>query len=89
MNYQIHFPDDFDEHAAEIEASGRVELSVSVGGQPYAIACYDPVRLAQEITQALSTGHPFAEHRIVVVPLLIRPAIEATVAQLIEREFFH
>lgn len=88
MSYQIHFPDDFVDDVGDTAGGGYLALRVSVGHQDHLLAVYDPVRLAQEITQALSSGHPFAEHHIVVVPLLIRPAIEAAVLQLIEREFF-
>lgn len=85
MSDLLRFPDNFDDHAWEVEAKGWFSgASLIVAGKVYPLNFYDPVRLSQEITSEHSRGFAFHEPNLVVVPAVTRRAMEDAAQRLID-----
>lgn len=85
---QVAYPASMDDYDwAMTEAKGWIEIAVrSIEGDT-AITFYDPVRLAQEVNNAMTGRGYFAESTIVVVPAVTREAIEAVIARMARSGF--
>jgi hypothetical protein len=85
---QVVYPALMDDHDwAMTEAKGWIEIAVrSIEGEK-AITFYDPVRLAQQVADAMTGSGYFAESTVVVVPTVTREAIEAVIARMAESGF--
>ncbi len=82
MDYSLEFPSYYEDAAAEIEAKGFFEhATITVGARRLRPVFYDPIRLRQEIDDAIAQGL-FAEPGIVVVPSATRAEIERAVESL-------
>jgi hypothetical protein len=85
MSYKVVLPSDFDDHVWEIEAKGWfAAASVEFDGLVIDLSFYDPTRLMQDIELTLSTNRIFFEKNIVVVTIVNRDSIEASVKFLHE-----
>jgi hypothetical protein len=82
MAYEIHFEDDFDEYAWEVEAKGWFDVDVTVDEVTVPFSFYDPVRLQQEIESDLSRDGVFFEKNMVVVRSVTRANIEKAMKRL-------
>jgi hypothetical protein len=81
----VVLPSDFDDHVWEIEANGWfAAASVEFDGLVTDFSFYDPSRIMQDIELALSTNRIFFEKNIVVVTIVNRDSIEASVKFLYE-----
>lgn len=85
MTYRVILPDNFDEYAWEIEAKGWLDSAyVETDGRKVELTIYDPTRLRQDVEEALSSGGPFFEKNVLVVSIVNRDSIEASVKSLCE-----
>ena len=86
--YEIVFPDYFDGDAAVIESKGYFsDLSIKVGESVFRPAFYDETRLAQTVTDDLTSDGHFAVRNLVVVPRVTRERIEDAVRKLSRNGF--
>lgn len=88
---RVIFPEGFDERAAfEMTLKGWVRAQVETeDGQLYPICFYDPVRLQQDLAEAVKLGEPcLAEPELVVLPEVTREAAQQAVRFLWQRGFF-
>jgi hypothetical protein len=76
MDYEIDFGDSFAQYEWETEAKGWFDARVRVGQSEVMISFYDPVRLAQEIQDALDHSGLFFERNVVVIPKVNRENME-------------
>ena len=76
MDYEIDFGDEFAQYEWETEAKGWFDARVKVGGLEVSISFYDPVRLAQEVKDALDQAGLFFEKNVVVIPKVNRENME-------------
>jgi len=87
-DYEIVFPNDFAEYEYEYEAKGYLTGTRLVFGELEAeLAIYDPVRLAQEVTDELGQAGYLACPNLLVVPEVSRKAISDAVARLSRGQF--
>ena len=85
MDYKLSFPDDFTDYEWELESKGYFNGAVVVcQGDNYRLSFYDPVRLAQEIEDELSSTALFMEENLVVVSSVDRVHMEKAVKFLME-----
>jgi hypothetical protein len=85
MTYRLGLPDDFDEYAWEVEEKGWFDSAyVEFDGLRIQLSIYDPTRLRQDVEEALSSARSFFEKSILVVPVVNRDSIEASVKLLYE-----
>lgn len=80
---QLEFPEGFDDFAWEAEAKGWLPgVRVRVGDRAYTLTFYDPVRLAQDLEEALEQRVVFAERNLLVLKEVTRANIVAAVAEI-------
>jgi hypothetical protein len=88
---RVIFPVGFDERAA-VEAPLKGWLSAQVeleDGCRYAVYFSDPIRLQQDVDDAVQNGRPcFAEPGLIIVPEVTVQSIEAAVQFLWKQGFF-
>ena len=72
MDYEINFGDGFAQYEHEIEAKGWFDAHVKMGEAEVVITLYDPVRLSQEVRDAVDRTGLFIEKNVVVVPKVNR-----------------
>jgi hypothetical protein len=82
MDYQILFDADLDEYAWELESKGCLDLSIKLEALVIPVSFYDPVRLAQEVGDAVVMNGVFFERNIVVISKVNRTNIENAVKYL-------
>jgi hypothetical protein len=90
-NPQLILPTGFDEQAAaEIPLKGWLSAQVEVDdGCRYAVYFSDPIRLQQDVDEAVHNGKPcFAEPGLIIVPEVTVPAIQEAVQFLWKQGFF-
>lgn len=79
-NYEIIFPDGFDDYAWEVEYKGWLSgVVVKFEGIDIRPVFYDPARLTQEINDEISDSGVFLERNVVVLDRVSRERIEAAV----------
>lgn len=77
-------PEDFDDYAWEVEAKGVFwEVRLRYDGLEYPLTFYEPVRLAQDISDQLKASPVFFEQNLMVVPKVTREAMELAVRELV------
>lgn len=84
LTVQVVYPATMDEYDwAMTEAKGWIEVTVRSTEGVNRITFYDPVRLAQEVQDAMKQppGY-FTESAVVVVPTVTKGAIEAVIAHM-------
>jgi hypothetical protein len=80
---RVVYPASMDDHDwAMTKAKGWIEIAVHSSDGEKGIAFYDPIRLAQEVQDAMTGPGYFAESTVVVVPVVTRKAIEAVIARM-------
>lgn len=85
---QVVYPDTMDDFDWEMtKAKGWIEVTIRWAGGHRVITFYDPIRLAQEVHDAIAQPGYFAAPTLVVVPTLTRDAIEAAVTAIARRNF--
>ncbi|GIF20034.1 hypothetical protein BJ973_002060 [Actinoplanes tereljensis] len=85
---QITYPTSMDDYDWEMaKAKGWIEVTVRWADSSKAITIYDPVRLAQEVADAVAGQGYFAESAAVVVPAVTKEAVEDVIAQLARKRF--
>jgi hypothetical protein len=85
MTYRVILPDDFDEYAWEVEKKGWFNSAyVEFDGLKIHLLVYDPTRLSQDMEESLSSTRLFFERNVLVVPMVNRDSIEASVKILYE-----
>jgi hypothetical protein len=72
MDCEIEFGDGFSEYEWQAEIKGWFDATVRMGDVIFTVAFYDPVRLAQEVKDALDRDGVFAEKFVIVVPKVNR-----------------
>jgi hypothetical protein len=90
-NPQVILPTGFDEQAAaEIPLKGWLSAQVELDdGHRYAVYFSDPIRLQQDVDEAVHEGKPcFAEPGLIIVPEVTMQAIEDAVQFLWKQGFF-
>jgi hypothetical protein len=88
---QILLPAGFDERAiVEITYKGWLSIQVELHeGERYALYFSDPIRLQQDMDEAVQQGKPcFAEPGLIIVPEVTLPAIQEAVQFLWKQGFF-
>lgn len=88
---RVVFPEGFDERAAfEAPFKGWLRVQVEMkDGILYSVYFTDPVRLQQDLQEAVKTGRPyFAEPGLTVLPEVTLEAVQDTVQSLCEQGFF-
>jgi hypothetical protein len=85
MDYEIDFGDGFAQYEWETEAKGWFDGRVKVGGSEVTISFYDPIRLAQEVQDALDQAGLFFEKNVVVIPKVNRENMEKAVEAVCTR----
>ena len=90
-NPQVILPTEFDEQAAaETPLKGWLSAQVELDdGCRYAVYFSDPIRLQQDVDEAVHEGKPcFAEPGLIIVPEVTVQAIEDAVQFLWKQGFF-
>ncbi len=82
-SFEIEFPERFDDFAWEVESKGWLSVVVTIGHRRFSVTVYDPIRLAQEIQDALARSGTFFEHNLLVVPIVTRAHVQAGIARIV------
>ncbi|MEU4116520.1 hypothetical protein AB0F71_18755 [Kitasatospora sp. NPDC028055] len=83
IQYSLRFPEYLDGYEVETEAKGYlVDVKVSTEKATFDLTIYDPVRLAQEISDEVSVGGYFAMANVLVVPAVTRAEVSRAVEDL-------
>ncbi|MER7213094.1 hypothetical protein ABT340_39030 [Streptosporangium sp. NPDC000239] len=86
--FTMRWPDHFDEYAPVIEAKGWFgDVLVEWNGRIYRPVFYEPVRLAQEISDELARGSAFREPNLIVIDQVTRAHMEAAITALVDGRF--
>ena len=88
---RVIFPEGFDERAAlEISLKGWLGVQVELAdGCRYTVYFSDPLRLQQDVDEAVQSGKPcFAEPGLVIVPEVTVETIQDAVQFLWQQGFF-
>jgi hypothetical protein len=86
--YDIEFPGYLDGYEFETESKGYlVDLIVRSGDREWNITVFDPVRLAQDVTDDVRNYGYFALANVLVVTQVTREAITSAVARLASSDF--
>lgn len=91
MNYQVAFPDWYDDRAEwEHHAKGFLPgVTVLVQGARYSLYFIDPIRLGQDLQDDQANGKPYyTEPGLVVVPEVTPASVHQAVAGLFREGFF-
>ncbi|WP_171163497.1 hypothetical protein [Streptomyces sp. I05A-00742] len=70
------------------EAKGWLEVTVAWDGGGQAVEVYDPVRLAQSVTNETARLGRFTAGRLLVVPSVTRKNIESAISAIADEGFF-
>jgi hypothetical protein len=82
--FEIEFPEGFDDYAWEVESKGWLSgVVVTIGDRRFSVTVYDPIRLAQEIRDAMDRSGAFFEHNLLVVPIVTRAHVQAGIARVV------
>jgi len=89
---KLEFEGGFDEREA-FEARARGHRShvcvVLSGGERYAVAFYDPVRLQQDLEEETAAGHAcIADPGMIVLPEITLEHMQRAVEQLVDQGYF-
>lgn len=84
-DFTVDWPADIDTYS---QPKGWINLPVKSGGRTYSVTFFDPVRLGQEIGDALSQNAYFAELNLVVVDTIERATIDAALQSIANRGDF-
>lgn len=88
MDVRIEWPEPMDEFDWAVqEAKGWLEVTVVRGGGRRVVEVYDPVRLAQTVTDELGRCGRFSAANLVVVPSVTAENVEAAVTALADEGF--
>lgn len=83
-DYDLTLPEDFDEYEWEVTAKGCFsEAFLMVSGTSYRLNFYDPIRLQQEIEDALESGVMFYEPNLLVIKAVVKAKINDAVELLV------
>jgi hypothetical protein len=88
---RVVWPQGFEERASfELPFKGWLRVKVeSENGCRFSLYFTDPIRLQQELDEAVSVGHPyFVEPGLIVLPEVTVEAIEDAVRSLWNQDFF-
>jgi hypothetical protein len=85
---ELRLPADFDE-LWDVPAKGWFPAELVYSGRTYPVTFYDPVRLAQEITDELERSGIFFEENLIVVRTVNRQLLEDAVRKLFETGQIH
>jgi hypothetical protein len=84
--FEVVFPEHFDLDASLIEAKGSFSgVEVRTGNLVWRPVFFDPVRLQQEVADALDSDGYFQEPTLIVVTKITRAEIEAAVQRIMDR----
>ncbi len=84
INFEIEFPEGFEDYAWEVEAKGWLpDVIVTIGDRRFRMTVYDPIRLAQEIESEIERDGVFIHRHLLVVPSVTPAFIRAGVASVI------
>jgi hypothetical protein len=90
MDYEVEFPDYFDDYALEIASKGYfADLVIKCSdGTEFRPVIYDSSRLSQECGDALAGElEMFCEARVIVIAEVTRSLISRAVVRLADRNF--
>ncbi len=88
---RVIFPEGFDERAAfETPLKGWLNAQIELeNGCRYAVYCSDPIRLQQDLDEAIESERPcFAEPGLIIIPEVTVKAVQAAVQFLWQQGFF-
>ncbi|RKG67550.1 hypothetical protein D7V80_15735 [Corallococcus sp. CA054B] len=84
-NIILEFPPGFEDSAWEVEAKGWLPGVVAViQERRYTLTVYDPVRLTQDVGDALKGGSVFLERNLVVVASVTRERIASALQEIVQ-----
>ncbi|MDZ4150890.1 hypothetical protein [Methylicorpusculum sp.] len=87
VDYQLIFPDDFDDYSWEVESKGWFNGAIAIfEGVHYSVVFYDPIRLAQEIEDELKETPAFFENNLIVVNVVNRRHMEKAIEVIAHTE---
>ncbi|MER5863545.1 hypothetical protein [Kitasatospora sp. NPDC002040] len=89
MEYQVAFPEDFDEFDwSEIEDKGWLDgVRISWDGNSYTVSFFDEIRLSQAVVVDIERLGYFSARNVVVVRRVARDEINHTVSVMADRGF--
>jgi len=83
-DYDLTFPEDFDDYEWEVTAKGCFsEALLTVAGTRYRLNFYDAVRIQQEIESALESGSIFFEPNLLVIEAVDKAKMKEATALLV------
>jgi hypothetical protein len=83
--YEIEFPNGFDELEWEAEAKGWLQgVVVTIERRRYKVTFYDPTRLAQDIEDELQERSVYFESNVLVIPSVTRAHMEKAVEAVVK-----
>ncbi|MFE2413337.1 MULTISPECIES: hypothetical protein [unclassified Kitasatospora] len=86
--YSLRFPEYMDGYEVETEAKGYlVDVVISTEEAAFDLTVYDPVRLAQEVSDEVPSSGYFVMANVLVVPAVTRGEILRAVDRLARVEF--
>jgi hypothetical protein len=87
LGYKLILPHDFDDYAWEVESKGCFDdVLLEYQGKTYKLNFYDPIRLAQEISDELIVNDVFIEYNLLVIKSVDRLNIKNAIEYLIKSE---
>lgn len=85
-NYELRFPDEYDDFSWEYKAKGWISgVVLFFEGAEYRLNIYTPERLLQDIEDELPSSFVFFESNLMIVPVVDKSGIEAAVKRLVGR----
>ncbi|MET9875061.1 hypothetical protein ABZZ36_10625 [Actinacidiphila glaucinigra] len=89
MDFRIEWPAPMDEYDWAIqEAKGWLDVTVVWNGGRRVVGVYDPVRLAQSVTDDVGRLGRFTAGSLLVVPGVTRENIESAISAIADEGFF-
>ncbi|MFE2540315.1 hypothetical protein [Actinacidiphila glaucinigra] len=90
MDFRIEWPAPMDEYDWAIqEAKGWLDVTVVWNGGRRVVEVYDPVRLAQSVTDDMGRLGRFTAGSLLVVPSVTRENIESAISAIADKGFFY
>lgn len=84
-DYRLELPNDYDDYAWQIESKGWFNEAFAVINQSrFRIVFYDPIRLAQDIDDAINESEIFFEQNLVVIKCVNKIYMEKAVFSIVE-----
>lgn len=88
-DYEIIWPEDFDDYAWLIESKGWLDgVKVRIGERIIEPVFYDSVRLSQDVEAELSSYGYFAESMLIVLDRVTKNGVEKLIRKMVQSGAF-